>query len=54
MVLARRLDESVRETGPALASLTKQLEASLESALKGAAPADEMDELKARRDAKFA
>jgi len=54
MVLARRLDNPARETGPALASLAKQLEASLSAALKGARVVpDGLDDLKARRDAKF-
>jgi hypothetical protein len=55
LVLARRLDNGVRETGPALASLAKQLEATLASAMKGATAApDGIDELRDRRDRKFA
>jgi hypothetical protein len=55
MVLARRLDNGVRETGPGLATLARQLESTLAAALAGAPVAgDGIDELKGRRDAKFA
>lgn len=52
LVLARRLDYG-RDTGAALASVAKQLEATLSSATKGVAlAADPLDELRARRDRK--
>lgn len=52
LALARRLDYG-RDTGTALASLAKQLEATLGSATKGvASAADPLDELRARRDRK--
>jgi hypothetical protein len=55
LVLARRLDNGSLETGPALASLAKQLESTLAVALRGAAlKPDALDELKAARDRKFA
>lgn len=52
LVLARRLDHG-RDTGAAMASVAKQLEATLSSATKGVAfAADPLDELRARRDRK--
>ena len=52
LALARRLDLG-RDTGAAMASLAKQLEATLSSATKGVAlSADPLDELRARRDRK--
>jgi hypothetical protein len=52
LALARRLDGG-RDTGTAMASLAKQLEATLSSATKGVAlAADPLDELRARRDRK--
>lgn len=52
LVLAARIDQNA-DTGTALAGAIKQLEASMASALKGAAvAASPLDELRARRDAK--
>jgi hypothetical protein len=52
LALARKLDAG-RETGAAMASLAKQLEATKNSATEGlSAAADPLDELRARRDAK--
>lgn len=52
LALARRLDAG-RDTGTAMASLAKQLQATLDSATEGVTTAaDPLDELRARRDAK--
>lgn len=52
LALARKLDAG-RDTGAAMASLAKQLEATLGSATEGVtAAADPLDELRSRRDAK--
>lgn len=52
LTLARKLDVG-RETGAAMASLAKQLEATLSTATEGVtAVSDPLDELRARRDAK--
>lgn len=52
LALARKLDAG-RETGAAMASLAKQLEATLATATEGVTTAaDPLDELRARRDAK--
>ena len=51
--LARRLDNSDRETGQGLSSLAKQFQAMLAAATAGAhAEADPIDELRAARDRK--
>jgi ubiquinone biosynthesis protein COQ9 len=54
LALAARLDAN-QDSGGAMASMAKQLEATLESATKGAnVVASPMDELRARRAAKHA
>lgn len=54
LVLARRLDASERDTGAAVASLSKQLGDTMALAVAGAAQqGDTVDELRARRDAKL-
>lgn len=54
LVLARRLDSGKYDTGSAMASLVRQLEATLESATADAKVADDpVDELRRRRDRKL-
>ena len=55
LLVARRLDEGVRDTGMGLAAVMRAHSAALAEAVKGAATAgDPVDELKARRDRKRA
>lgn len=55
LALAHRLDNGGRDTGSALASVARELRATLEVALKGAnVAADPLDELRARREARLA
>lgn len=55
LILARRLDASSADTGAGVASLAKQLQATLDAALANADTADDpLDELRARREAKRA
>ena len=55
LALAHRLDHGGRDTGSALASVARELRATLEVALKGAGvAADPIDQLRARREAKRA
>lgn len=50
LILAGRLDRSERETGAALATLTKQFEATLAAATRGADKADSpLDEVRRKR-----
>jgi hypothetical protein len=53
LLLARRLDDGVRDTGMGLAAVMRAHSAALAEAVKGAAvAADPVDELRARRDQK--
>lgn len=52
VVLAARIDASV-DTGSALASMARELRATLEAATASAAPRDEVDELRERREARL-
>lgn len=53
LFLARRMVAATRDTGSAVASLSKEYRAARDEALKGAQPARSgLDELRARRDAK--
>lgn len=55
LALAHRLDNGGRDTGSALASVARELRATLADALKGAGvAADPLDQLRARREAKLA
>lgn len=55
LLLARRLDEGVRDTGMGLAAVMRAHSAALAEAVKGASTAgDPVDELRARRDRKRA
>ncbi len=55
LALAHRLDHGGRDTGSALASVARELRATLAEALKGAAvEADPVDEIRARRERKLA
>lgn len=55
LALAHRLDNGGRDTGSALASVARELRATLAEALKGAAvAADPVDEIRARRERKLA
>lgn len=54
LALAHRLDASGRDTGQSVASLAKQLQATLEAATADADVEDDpVDEVRARRDAKL-
>jgi glycerate-2-kinase len=53
LALARRVDGAARDSGASLASLARELRATLAEALRdAAAAADPLDELRARRDRK--
>lgn len=52
LILAARIAAG-RDTGAAIASMTKQLEASVAAALASVSRADQMDEVTQRRDAKL-
>lgn len=55
LLLARRLDEGVRDTGMGLAAVMRAHSAALAEALRGATAADDpVDQLKERRDRKRA
>jgi hypothetical protein len=55
LLLARRLDDGVRDTGMGLAAVMRAHSAALAEAVRGAAvAADPVDELRARRDQKRA
>lgn len=56
VVLAARIDANVEgavDTGSALASVARELRATLEAATASAAPPDVVDELRARREARL-
>jgi hypothetical protein len=54
LILAARLDATTTDTGSSIAALVREHRATLTEALRGAAAADPMDELRAARDRKRA
>lgn len=54
ILLAQRLDRPTADTGSSIAALVREHRATLAEAVRGAAAADPMDELRAARDRKRA
>jgi hypothetical protein len=53
LILASRLDSQTADTGSAMASVARELRASLAAALSGATSGDQVDEIAKKRDEKL-